>query len=155
MSAMLPPAGSPRRPRDELGRPLPWGAQSRLRMEDYDALPFEENQRLGIEHFNRGQYFPAHEAWESAWKQARGTPDEQFFRGLAQLGAGYTHCQRGNHHGAHTLMVRALARLRMYAPRHAGLDVDALCRAVTADAEAIRAAEAARRPLPPAHPPRL
>ena len=41
-------------------------------MEDFDALTLEENHRLGRKHFNAGRFFPAHEAWETAWKQARG-----------------------------------------------------------------------------------
>ena len=77
------------RPRDELGRPLPWGEENRLEMEDFDSHSLEENHRLGIEHFDAGRFFPAHEAWETAWKQARGTSDEESYKGLSQLGAGY------------------------------------------------------------------
>jgi hypothetical protein len=136
------------RPRDELGRPLPWGAENRLQMEDYDNLPPDEDHRLALDHFNAGRFFPAHEAWESAWRQLRGTDEEQFFHGLAQLGAGYTHYLRGNPHGAHTLMRRALRRIQSYRPRHRGLDLDALSRAVTASADAIEASEKAGQAMP-------
>jgi hypothetical protein len=49
-----PPRQKTERPRDELGRPLPWGEENRLELEDFDALPQEENHRLGVRHFNEG-----------------------------------------------------------------------------------------------------
>src|SRR2546421_1124824 len=101
----------PERPRDGLGRPQPWETRNRLEMPDFDRNSLEENHRLGIRFFEEGKYFPAHEAWETAWKQARGTDDAEFFKGLSQLGAGYVHLLRGNRHGAITLMRRAAGRL--------------------------------------------
>src|SRR3546814_15936218 len=61
--------------------------------------------------FDAGNYFGAHEAWETCWAFAKGTPEQEFFKGLAQLGAGYTHWLRGNPHGVVALLGRALARL--------------------------------------------
>jgi uncharacterized protein len=135
------PGEKTRRPRDELGRLLPWGEENRLRLEDFDALPIERNHRLGVEHFNAGRYFPSHEAWETCWKQARGTADEEFFKGLSQLGAGYTHWRRGNRHGALTLLRRGLGRIRPYGPRHQGIDVEALAAAAEQHAREFEAAE--------------
>ena len=110
------------RPRDELGRLLPWDAENRLQLEDFDALPLEENHRLARRHFDGGRFFPAHEAWETAWKQARDTDDAEFFKGLSQLGAGYVHLLRGNAHGAARLLRRASGRVGGYAPGHRGVD---------------------------------
>ena len=112
----------PQRPRDLLGRPQAWGAPNALELEEYDSLPLEENHRLGREHMNAGRYFPAHEAWETAWKQARDTDDAEFFKGLSQLGAGYVHLLRGNAHGAARLLRRAAGRLGGYPPGHRGVD---------------------------------
>jgi len=108
----------PQRPRDLLGRPQAWGAPNALELEDYDSLPLQENHRLGREHFNAGRYFPAHEAWETAWKQARDTDDAELFKGLSQLGAGYVHLLRGNAHGAARLLRRAAGRLDAYPSGH-------------------------------------
>lgn len=143
------------RPRDELGRLLPWDAENRLHLEDYDGLPLEENHRLGIGHFNAGRFFPAHEAWESAWKQARGTGEEEFFKGLSQLGAGYTHYLRGNPHGTKTLLRRGLGRIRRYGPRHRGIDVEALAGAAERDAATVEEAEREGRRMPDLRPPQL
>jgi hypothetical protein len=131
----------PARPRDPLGRPQPWGAESTLHLEDYDALPLEENHRLGREHLNAGRYFPAHEAWETAWKQARDTPDAEFFKGLSQLGAGFTHLLRGNAHGAARLLRRGAGRVRAYPAGHHGIDTAALAASALALAAAVESGE--------------
>jgi uncharacterized protein len=143
------------RPRDELGRLLPWEEENRLHLEDFDALPLEENHRLARRHFDDGRFFPAHEAWETAWKQAKGTADEEFFKGLSQVGAGYTHYRRGNPHGAHTLLRRGLSRIRRYGPAHRDVDVSSLAEVLEAHARAIEEAERAGRGLPDLEPPAI
>src|SRR5436305_15212430 len=127
----------PERPRDELGRPQPWEARNRLEMPDFDRNSLEENHRLGIRFFEEGKYFPAHEAWETAWKQARGTDDAEFFKGLSQLGAGYVHLLRGNAHGARTLLRRAASRIGRYPGGHYGVDTRAGTDRSEADALAV------------------
>jgi hypothetical protein len=127
----------PERPRDHLGRPQPWEAPNSLVLEDYDSLTVEQNHRLGRGHFNAGRFFPAHEAWETAWKQARNTEDAEFFKGLSQLGAGYTHLLRGNAHGAAVLMRRAAGRIGRYPPGHRGVDTQAVSRAASGEADAV------------------
>jgi uncharacterized protein len=131
----------PERPRDELGRPQPWDAENRLELEDFDSLPLEENHRLGMEHFAAGRYFPAHEGWETAWKQARDTDDAEFFKGLSQLGAGYTHLLRGNAHGAFTLLRRAAGRIARYPRGHHGIDTTEVAERARADANAVEQGE--------------
>jgi hypothetical protein len=137
-----------RRPRDELGRPLAWEAEGLLHMEDFDSLPIAENHRLGIEHFDAREFFPAHEAWETCWKQAKGSRDEEFYKGLSQLGAGYVHHLRGNPHGAFTLLRRGGGRIRRFEPEHLGVDTTALAAAVLAQADQIERALREGRPTP-------
>ncbi len=124
----------PERPRDHLGRPQPWDAPNTLALEDFDGLSIEQNHRLGREHFDAGRFFPAHEAWETAWKQARNTDDAEFFKGLSQLGAGYVHLLRGNAHGAVRLLRRAASRLSGYPAGHLGVDCPSVAAAAEADA---------------------
>ena len=111
----------PERPRDELGRPQPWDAENTLHLEDYESFSVDENHRLAREQLNHGRFFPAHAAWETAWKQSRDTDDAEFFKGLSQLGAGYTHLLRGNAHGAIRLLTRGAGRLRRYPSVHRGV----------------------------------
>ena len=132
-----PTRQKPERPRDRLGRPLDWGATNELELEDYDSLTLEANHELGRAHVREGRYFPAHEAWETAWKQARGTDDAEFFKGLSQMGAGYVHLLRGNAHGAKTLLRRASRRIHAYPDGHHGVATTVLSEKLEADAEAV------------------
>ena len=127
----------PERPRDLLGRPQPWGAENHLEMADFDALTLEENHELGRRYTREGRYFPAHEAWETAWKQARNTDDAEFFKGLSQMGAGYVHVLRGNAHGAMTLLRRAASRVGRYPDGHRGIHTLALRDRLEADASRV------------------
>ena len=112
-------------------------AENRLRLPDFDANTIEENHRLGREFLGEGNYFAAHEAWETAWKQARDTDEAEFFKGLSQLGAGWTHLLRGNRHGAFTLLRRGAGRVVRYPKGHRGVDTQALAARAEADADAV------------------
>ncbi len=134
----------PERPRDRLGRPLPREAVGELELEDFDSLSLEENHELGRGHARAGRWFPAHEAWETAWKQARDTDEAEFFKGLSQMGAGYVHLLRGNAHGAATLLRRAARRIGAYEDGRRGIPTRALADRLSSDADAVE-----RGALPP------
>jgi uncharacterized protein len=123
----------PERPRDELGRPQPWGSPNRLDMPDFDALSMEENHELARSYAREGRWFAAHEAWETAWKRSKGTGDEELFKGLSQMGAGYVHLLRGNAHGAVTLLGRAVRRVSGYPAGERGVDTGALVERLNGD----------------------
>jgi hypothetical protein len=124
----------PRRPRDQLGRPQAWDATNQLEMPDFDVLTLEENHELGRRYVRERRFFQAHEAWETAWKQAKGTDDAEFFKGLSQMGAGYVHLLRGNPHGTVTLLRRASGRVGRYPDGHRGIRTLALRDKLEADA---------------------
>jgi hypothetical protein len=148
-----PSRNKPERPRDHLGRPQPWGAPNTLELEDYDALTLEQNHALARAHFNAGRFFPAHEAWETAWKQARHTDDAELFKGLSQLGAGYVHLLRGNPHGAVTLLRRAASRVSRYPDGHLGLACPSVADAAEADAARVERGELVPGEDAPVRPP--
>jgi len=127
----------PERPRDPLGRPLPWGARGSLALEDFDSLSLEENHDLGRAHARAGEWFAAHEAWETAWKQARDTDEAELFKGLSQMGAGYVHLFRGNAHGAATLLRRAAMRISRYEDGIRGVPTIELAKRLGTDADAV------------------
>ena len=115
------------RPRDELGRPLPYGAAGGPPISDAPVAP-EETVRVATDLLRAGRPFAAHETYEVAWKHR--PPDERdLWQGMAQLCAGYTHAARGNPVGAARLIERGRARLAAYdvggGPTY-GLDLDAL-----------------------------
>ena len=124
------PAGRARnaRPRDALGRPLPYDAEGEERApEGVVRTPAEAlAQAQGL--LDAGRPFHAHEVLEDAWKQAP-EQERQLWRGLAQLAVGQTHLLRGNARGAATLLDRGAANVEPYAaaPPH-GIDVAGLVR---------------------------
>ncbi len=62
-------------------------------------LPLPPDAVKGLEYFNAGRYFEAHEELENAWRREKG-PIRDLYRGILQVGVGYYHVQRGNYTGA-------------------------------------------------------
>ena len=77
----------------------------------------------GVELFNAGRYWDAHEAWEEAWMPDRRGPDSGFYKGLIQVAAGCLHYGRRNRRGAVNKWRSGTAYLRPYLPRHRGLEL--------------------------------
>jgi len=114
------------RPRDGLGRPLPYGADGVERqpegIERTPAQTLAEAQQL----LDDGKPFHAHEVFEDAWKTTDG-PDRELWRGLAQLAVGLTHAARGNNVGAVSLLERGAANIEPFrAGSPHGIDVAGL-----------------------------
>src|SRR5437763_49258 len=117
-------AGRPRqaRPRDAMGRPLPYGDPRGVEPVPDEALPADETLTLAQSLLDTGRAFAAHEVLEAAWKAAPDT-ERDLWQGLAQICVGITHAQRGNRTGAARLLDRGARRLHRYAadPPH---DID-------------------------------
>lgn len=115
------------RPRDALGRPLPYGAEG-VEPVSEEPLPPEETLRTARELVAAGRPFAAHEVLEVRWKSGP-AEERDLWQGLAQLCVAITHAARGNHTGAHRLAQRAAARLAAYAATGRatyGVDLDAV-----------------------------
>ncbi|WP_343709550.1 DUF309 domain-containing protein [Mycobacterium sp.] len=114
------------RPRDSLGRPLPYGSAGVPRIPDDLKLTAAETLAYAQDLLDRGLAFSAHEVLEAAWKS--GPDDERMsWQGLAQLAVGITHVQRGNVKGATSLLRSASARLaHAERPGRHGIDVTGL-----------------------------
>jgi hypothetical protein len=54
---------------------------------------------MGIEHFNDGRYFEAHEIWEEIWLRSSDEA-KTFYQMLIQAAVGLLHFERGNYAGA-------------------------------------------------------
>ena len=79
----------------------------------------------GIEHFNRCDFFEAHEVWEELWKDYSG-PSRKFYQGLIQVAVCLHHFGNGNIRGAIKLYHSSRGYLESYGPRHEGIDLDKL-----------------------------
>ena len=85
---------------------------------------------IGVDLFNSGHYWEAHEAWEREWVPDRKGPDAGFYKGLIQVAAGCLHYGRHNRRGAVNKWRTGAGYLRTYLPEHRGLKLDALVESV-------------------------
>jgi len=108
------PAGRPRqaRPRDALGRPLPYGAVG-VEPVPEEPLPPMKSLQIARELVKAGRPFAAHEVLEARWKTGP-AEERDLWQGLAQLCVGLTHASRGNSVGALRLVERGAGRLGSY-----------------------------------------
>lgn len=86
----------------------------------------------GIECFNDGRFFAAHEAWEEIWRSDRPEPRE-FFQGLIQVSVGFHHFfDRQGPAPAARVLSRGRQRLQAYLPTRFGLALGCLIENVVA-----------------------
>jgi predicted metal-dependent hydrolase len=111
------------------------------RIPDYAALadacaePLAPLAREGIERFNRGEYYSAHDALEEAWVVDEG-PGRDLYRGILQVGIAYYQIEKGNYRGAVKMLLRVRQWLDPLPDTCRGVDVAGL----RADVERIYAA---------------
>jgi hypothetical protein len=136
------------RPRDRLGRPLPYGSPGVPRPPAGVSRTPDETVRDAQRLLDDGLPFHAHEVLEDAWKSAP-EAERELWRGLAQLAVGVTHAARGNATGAVALLHRGAARIAPYenAAPH-GLDVAGVLRWADEAAEVARRAPVDLSPMP-------
>jgi len=79
----------------------------------------------GVEQFNRGQFFEAHETWEEIWLAAA-EPERTFLQGIIQVAAAFHHYQRSNRAGAQSLLEAGLNKLECFPATHRGIRLDEL-----------------------------
>jgi predicted metal-dependent hydrolase len=92
----------------------------------------------GVDLFNSGRYWEAHEAWEREWTPDRKGIDAGFYKGLIQIAAGCLHYERRNRRGAVNKWRSGADYLRPYLPGHRGLLLEPLVRAVDGYLESMK-----------------
>ncbi|MEH0548378.1 DUF309 domain-containing protein [Streptomyces sp. B21-105] len=120
------------RPRDGLGRPLPYGAPGVERQPEGVVRTTEETVAEAQALLDAGKPFHAHEVFEDAWKSGPAA-ERTLWRGLAQLAVGLTHAARGNLTGGVRLLRRGAGAAEEWAARAGedrpyGLDLPGLAR---------------------------
>lgn len=83
--------------------------------------------RRGLELFNRGEYYEAHEALEDAWRADRGEI-RTLYQGILQAAVIYLHISTNNYPGATRLYERCKRHLDPWPDTCRGIDIAGLRR---------------------------
>jgi len=107
------------------------------RAKAYRPLPPVERRRalaFGLEAYDRGDFFEAHELLEPAWMGTDDLAERAFLQGLIKLAAGFVHATRGNPTGVAKNLAGARDHLAVAgaaeAGRAAGVDVPRILAAI-------------------------
>jgi predicted metal-dependent hydrolase len=84
---------------------------------------YDPRYLAGIDLFNQGDYFAAHEVWEDLWLDSPAA-DRRFYQSLIQAAVALYHLGNKNHGGAKRLFARGRAKMDAYRPTAHGIDVD-------------------------------
>lgn len=76
----------------------------------------------GVDLFNNGEFFDAHEVLEDVWRAAP-TAERKFLQALIQVAVALHHYTRGNLVGARSLLKRAVKNLAAYPDNFAGIEL--------------------------------
>ena len=115
--------------------------------------------------WNQQRYYEAHDVLEQLWLNSD-TNDEQFFKGLIQAAGAFVHLQKNFEHPTHAKHSRRLQpavrlfrlaerNLSIFAPKHHGLDVAAVCELLRSNADQIVASDYKTNPWSPETAPKL
>ena len=92
--------------------------------EQFAGMSGEEQLRAGIELYNGGSYFEAHEAWEEVWLDAENS-EREFYQGLIQITAAFVHVMRNEYPGSVRLLDAGISKLARYGVRKEGIELAA------------------------------
>ncbi len=104
-------------------------------MEDCSE-PLPAAARHGLELFNRGEYFEAHEALENAWRAEKGEI-RSLYQGILQAAVMYLHITRNNYGGALKMFDRCMKLLAPWPDSCRGVQVGRLRRDLSTVMETI------------------
>jgi len=102
----------------------------------------------GLQLYNAGEYFTAHEAWETVWLRAP-EPEKTFLQGVIQVTAAFHHLSRENRLGAELLLKAALGRIEPYPACFGGISAGLLCNDIRGCLRALEAGEGSHEITPP------
>ena len=87
-----------------------------------------EKDRLflkGLDAFNSGHFYEAHEHWEEVWLETL-NPEKMFLQGLIQVAAAFHHYSRANRQGTENLLRAGLTKVERFPHAHGGLALERL-----------------------------
>jgi predicted metal-dependent hydrolase len=99
----------------------------------------------GVQCFDAGAFWHAHEAWEHAWKRERGH-DRHFLKGLIQFAAALHHWHRGRTIAVERLLGQAAGHLSTHHSQRWPFVTEAVLQQIVAARAALHAGGDAPRP---------
>ena len=81
--------------------------------------------KRGLDEYDKGDYFEAHEAWEDLWSDYN-FPDRKFVQGLIQLSVSFVHLGNGNLTGAKNLLIKCQQKFDDYNGIHREINLSDL-----------------------------
>ena len=99
-------------------------------------MSVESRYEAGLRLLRDGEWFAAHEELELAWRAAE-PAERDFFQGLVHVAVAWYQAGRGRRIGCERQLEKAARRLGPYAPRHRGLELEAVLAAVAEARERI------------------
>src|SRR5262245_7987751 len=100
---------------------FPVSVFSRCFFNNLHSTVMHDSFEAGINFFNGGRYFEAHEVWEDMWRSSQG-PLRMFYQGLVQAAVGLHHLSHGNLNGAAAQLRKSLSKLEQYPERFGRID---------------------------------
>lgn len=76
----------------------------------------------GVNKFNNGEYYDAHEIWEELWSEYV-LKDSLFIQGLIQVSVAYFHITNLNLRGSKSLFSKSLPKLKKFSSNHRNFNV--------------------------------
>src|SRR6476620_7466985 len=95
---------------------------SETEREQFAGMSGEELLRLGIDLYNSGSFFEAHEAWEEVWLDAENS-EREFYQGLIQITAAFVHVTRNEYPGSGRWVDAGITKLARYGVRKGGIEL--------------------------------
>ncbi len=91
----------------------------------------------GIELFNQGDFYEAHDPLELAWMKSD-SPDRDLYQGILQIGLAYFQISRGNYRGALKMFKRGQRNLKPLGGTLLGVDIAKLREDASVAEQAVR-----------------
>jgi predicted metal-dependent hydrolase len=89
------------------------------------ADPLHPEARKGIELFNLGEFYEAHEPLELAWMNTH-SPERDLYQGILQIGLAYFQISQSNYRGAVKMFNRGQRNLKPLGETLLGVDISQL-----------------------------
>lgn len=90
----------------------------------------EETIQRGIELFNAGNFFEAHEALEPLWLETANPIEKKFLQGLIMMAGSFYHYKNHSCAGAAVLLEKSVTALTNTKSAHPEIDIDVFLSAV-------------------------